>query len=43
MSGWSTRAPVEFSNRELHRKGGEREFEFSGRALRCNHWRIDLL
>jgi RimJ/RimL family protein N-acetyltransferase len=21
---------------------GEREFEFSGRSLRCNHWRIDL-
>jgi hypothetical protein len=23
MSGWSTRVPVAFSNRELHRKGGE--------------------
>jgi RimJ/RimL family protein N-acetyltransferase len=23
-------------------KLGEREFEFSGRTLRCNHWRIDL-
>lgn len=21
---------------------GEREFEFAGRSLRCNHWRIDL-
>lgn len=23
-------------------KLGERELEFAGRALRCNHWRIDL-
>jgi RimJ/RimL family protein N-acetyltransferase len=23
-------------------KVGAREFEFSGRTLRCNHWRIDL-
>ena len=21
---------------------GERAFEFAGRTLRCNHWRIDL-
>jgi RimJ/RimL family protein N-acetyltransferase len=21
---------------------GAREFEFAGRTLRCNHWRIDL-
>lgn len=34
------------SNKLCERNGftrlGERELEFSGRTLRCNHWRIDL-